>query len=459
MNDVGLITLPDGGGHLAMAVFTMNGARSRATQYAIAETAGGVTVNGIAKWNGSSWSALGSGVIGTVNALAVYDDGAGPALYAGGSFASAGGVAASRIAKWDGSSWSALGGGITTGALVYALTVFDDGGGPALYAGGAFTGAGGVSANHVARWDGSSWSPLGSGVSGFRPSIRALAAYDDGGPALYVGGRSRARAAERRRIALMPELVKPGSPVSGVLALTVHDDGGPALFAGGTFTTMGGIAANRIARWDGSSWSAVGSGMDKAVFALTVHDDGSGPALFAGGDFTAAGGVESYRIARWSGSSWSRLGHETIPNVYYLTEYDDGGGSALYAAGAFTSPGGPANRIARWDGASWAPLGSGMNNDVNCLAVYDDGSGPNPTPEVPSGLRAARVRAGSPGGMARAGPRWAAESTSSSMRSRCTTTGSGRRSTPAATSPAPEEPPRTASRSGTARAGRRSAAE
>ena len=39
INDVGLITLPDGGGHLAMAVFTTNGARPAATQDAIAELA------------------------------------------------------------------------------------------------------------------------------------------------------------------------------------------------------------------------------------------------------------------------------------------------------------------------------------------------------------------------------------------------------------------------------------
>jgi beta-lactamase class A len=39
INDVGLITLPDGGGHLAMAVFTANGARAAATEHAIAEMA------------------------------------------------------------------------------------------------------------------------------------------------------------------------------------------------------------------------------------------------------------------------------------------------------------------------------------------------------------------------------------------------------------------------------------
>ena len=43
---------------------------------------------------------------------------------------------------------------------VYALTVYDG----KLIAGGYFTTAGDVSANRIASWDGSSWSPLGSGM-------------------------------------------------------------------------------------------------------------------------------------------------------------------------------------------------------------------------------------------------------------------------------------------------------
>ena len=54
---------------------------------------------------------------------------------------------------------------------VRALTVFDDGSGPALYAGGAFTTAGGVAANHIAKWNGSSWSALGSGMNGAHVSM------------------------------------------------------------------------------------------------------------------------------------------------------------------------------------------------------------------------------------------------------------------------------------------------
>src|SRR6185503_12153090 len=122
--------------------------------------AGGTPANYIAKWNGTNWSALGSGMNWSVYALAV----SGSNLYAGGIFTTAGGTPANYIAKWDGNSWSALGSGMTAPeslvAQVLALAVS----GSNLYAGGNFTTAGGSPVNHIAKWDGSSWSPLGSGL-------------------------------------------------------------------------------------------------------------------------------------------------------------------------------------------------------------------------------------------------------------------------------------------------------
>jgi trimeric autotransporter adhesin len=79
---------------------------------------------------------------------------------------------------------------------------------------------------------------------------------------------------------------------------------GSTLYAGGDFTTAGGSAANYIAQWNGSSWSALGSGMNSDVYALAV----SGSTLYAGGDFTTAGGSAANYIAQWNGSSWSALG-------------------------------------------------------------------------------------------------------------------------------------------------------
>jgi hypothetical protein len=95
-------------------------------------------------------------------------------------------VSASRIARWNGTSWSALGSGISglpNFTSVNALTVLPNGD---LVAGGQFTSAGGVSANGIARWDGTSWSALGSGMGGQYPSVYALTTLPNGD--LVAGG-------------------------------------------------------------------------------------------------------------------------------------------------------------------------------------------------------------------------------------------------------------------------------
>src|SRR6187399_3499141 len=95
-----------------------------------------------------------TGTNGIVRALAVFDDGSGPALFAAGEFTQAGVATARGVARWDGSAWSLLGAGLG-GSLpnAHALAVFDDGSGPALYVGGSFTSAGLASANRIAKWD------------------------------------------------------------------------------------------------------------------------------------------------------------------------------------------------------------------------------------------------------------------------------------------------------------------
>src|SRR5438876_2744470 len=112
--------------------------------------ADGKPANQIAKWNGStgSWSALGLGMNDVVFALAFR----GGELYAGGAFTTAGGnPGVNHIAKWTGSNWETLDFGIE--GAVYALA----GSGNYLYAGGNFTTASGTPASFVAQWNGSTW--------------------------------------------------------------------------------------------------------------------------------------------------------------------------------------------------------------------------------------------------------------------------------------------------------------
>jgi hypothetical protein len=136
--------------------------------------AGGVAIpNGIAKWNGTNWSALGTDIIPSgVQAIAVI----GSDVYVAGGFARVGSLSVKNIAKWNGSSWSALGAGLD--ASVTALAVV----GKNLYATGNFATAGGISVNHIAMWDGSNWSDLGVGFNTYATAM-AVSGSD-----LHVGG-------------------------------------------------------------------------------------------------------------------------------------------------------------------------------------------------------------------------------------------------------------------------------
>ncbi len=310
-----------------------------------------------------------AGVDGAVTALAVYNDGTGPALYAGGEFLNAGGVPASHIAKWNGTSWSPLGGGLSGGG-VNVLAVLDDGSGPALYAGGSFSSAGGASANFVARWNGSTWSSLGVGTGS---PVRALAVFDDGsGPAFFAGGAYL----QKWDGAAWTYIYTGTVYVSDIVALVAHDDGnGRALFVGG-----GGLVP-QVWRWDGVQWPTIPLPFGEVVAALGTYDDGYGEALYvSSADFTPL----PYGIVRWAPAGWSLLGAGlagTNSLDYYsvraMQVFDDGSGSALYVGGHFARAGGaPANMIASWNGSNWSALGSGLDADVTAVAVFDDGSGP-----------------------------------------------------------------------------------
>jgi hypothetical protein len=94
----------------------------------------GAPVNNIAKWDvsASRWSALtyngNSGTNGQVNSLAF--DSTNNVLYAGGNFTSAGGVTVNKIAKWTISAtptWSALGSDpVVNGLQFVTIAIFND---------------------------------------------------------------------------------------------------------------------------------------------------------------------------------------------------------------------------------------------------------------------------------------------------------------------------------------------
>ena len=147
---------------------------------------------------------------------------------------------------------------------------------------------------------------------------------------------------------------------------------GNGVYAGGYFTSADGSSGvNAIAKWDGFSWSRMGTGMQGTVQNAVYGLAASGTNLFASGFFLSAGGVGTGPLARWNGSSWSALPALTTTNGYHPAVYALAAtGSELYAGGEFIRAGGVvANRIAKWDGTGWSGLGSGMDTNVRAIAL------------------------------------------------------------------------------------------
>src|SRR5437879_6487121 len=279
--------------------------------------AGGVSANGIARWDGASWSALGAGCKGGVNCIAFL----GSDTYVGGTFTNVGGVSARAFAKWDGVSWTTW--PTTDGVFQYPLNdaanrmLVKDG---SLYIGGIFNQAGDVIANHVVRYDGSNFYPLGEK------------------PANGIA-----------------------TPPINVSCIGQADDG---IYVGGLLTAAGKTLANRIARWDGTNWYTVGGGtMGGASSANRVLAiAGRGSDVFVGGTFTNVGGINVSNIARWDGANWWNMGVGFGSSVGVLAT----AANAVYAGGSFTNVNDssfifPVNHIATWAGFNWYNLGSSVH--------------------------------------------------------------------------------------------------
>ena len=190
------------------------------------------------------------------------------------------------VAKWNGSAWSALGSGMND--RVEALAV--DGAGN-LYAGGYFTTVAGIAANHIAKWNGSAWSALGNGMD---YGVSALAV--DGAGTLYAGAFTASQSQQVGRQHLVGSGQWDERVRGPVYALAV--DGAGNLYAGGYFGTAGAWRQTASRSGTAALGLRLGSGMRDPVKALAV--DGAGN-IYAGGDFDFAGGVagERHRQVGW----------------------------------------------------------------------------------------------------------------------------------------------------------------
>jgi len=352
--------------------------------------AGALLVNNIARWNiaAHQWFALGSGVTGpgfytTVSTILV--DGAD--VYIGGDFGAAGGVTANDVARWNTTtnSWHGLGAGASNGTdlQVYALARL----GSAIYVGGRFQHAGGVSAHGLAAWNpgAQTWNTIGSGPSdGVHGVVAALAVS---GADLYVGGGfDRAGAISTTNVARWNG---GWSTLGGgidnnnydyVQALVIS---GTTLFAGGIFSSASdgviSTTAQNVAAWNITqhTWAALGAGLVGGAFSAVTALAPSPRGLYAAGSLTQAGATAVHNVALWNGSQWSALadtvegGEGVDDDALTLSVL----GSDVYVGGIFRNAGiRSALGLARWDaaGAHWFTLGNGVNSYLTALAVSGD---------------------------------------------------------------------------------------
>ncbi|TVQ36321.1 MAG: hypothetical protein EA370_08345 [Wenzhouxiangella sp.] len=336
-------------------------------------TAGSQIVRGIARFDGSAMSSLGGGLDdeSVVAAMVVFQGD----LIVAGEISQIGSLATHNIARFDGETWHALGGGCPTITRVSDLLVF---GGDLIVAGNC--GAG----QQVSRWDGENWTSMGANLVGLAGSVMRLVEH---GGQLYAGGnfRQTSGSGQPTRVARWDGTQwqaltgSQGEGVGTALVLAMASFGG-SLYVGGDFTSAGGIAVNRLARWDGADWHDVAGGVTGTdiggttaqVMALGVF----GPTLVVGGRFLNAGSVASAHAARWDGSQWLALadasGGLSNSAVRMFGQFD----GQLVIGGGFLEIGDlVVNRVALWDGENFHSVidavPSAANRWIQAVTLHD----------------------------------------------------------------------------------------
>jgi hypothetical protein len=334
--------------------------------------------------NADSWSSLGGGVNGYVNALAIDSVGN---IYVAGVFTIAGTVPCNNIAMWDGSNWSLLGtdtengtNTVYSGSTPESVTSLAIDSNDNVYAAGYFTEAGGVSCNCIAMWNPNKkgWTTLVDSTTGTVCIIDvAYALAIDSNDNVYVGGV--VDCVLGANICQMIAQWNPNTKVwsglttgtnNNVCALAI--DSSDIVYVGGYFQLAGTVPCNNIAMWDGSNWLAFGSGtgdnVNAFVNALAIDSSDN---VYVGGSFPIFGGVNCSNVAKWDGTAWSGLPTDPAFNNQVKSLAVDSNAN-VYIGGYFTAIGSTScSSIAVWNqsGNNFSPLGTGTNSPVWALAI------------------------------------------------------------------------------------------
>lgn len=330
-----------------------------------------------------TWFGLDTQLDGGITATVTTDDGL---MYAGGWFTEAGGEPAEGVATYDGTSWSPLPSGPGFEIDSFATD------GTNVYAGGAWYdfGDGDSSLGGVAMWDGTDWTDLtgdlpdGTWISALAIARGDLYAFgftylDPDNPSTRV-----CLAAEFTGTNDAPVWTSIGDVTSSDCMIndaTVVDAPDDDIYVVGDFADVNGDPYNGVARYitlDGT-WEPLADGLDFGDGAGSPYAVSQGPGGDADWSIVVAGqfwlapedGGDDVAFAEWDGTAWTpMLGFDGFDGITGTSlALDDG---TLYLGGYFeTIDETVFNGIARWDGTAFSPLGDGVRYSDDSYAEAD----------------------------------------------------------------------------------------
>jgi len=282
-------------------------------------------IGGVAKWDGLKWDSVGcpNGFEGSSDVIKIYNN----KLHFGGNIGdvcdiiSNPGARNIMVVNWNDTTWGEIGywnGTVDNYGTIYSMAVYKG----ELYVGGNILNIKGITTKGIARWNGTQWRSVRSGITGGWRDVSAMAVYKN---ELYIGG---------------------------------------------TFTGVDSQLCLGVAKWNGNTWSPVGAGLAAGsggggVGGMVV--DSVKNVLYLVGGFQYAGGIKVNGVAQWDGTNWDSVGSPITNGGTGICMYRN----KLFIGGSAKTYQPTDTIVASWDGKKWTPH-LGPDGTVRSLIVYQD---------------------------------------------------------------------------------------